>query len=124
MRPSRTERLNRIVAALSEYIGVVRGYDMQETAVLLDMAKLDLQTRIHAISDREFRALCDALEFRQRGVPADGSETAAKTVPDMIVSDLPRPVASQADCIPFRSRRIAVPRRRPSLAFSRTRKES
>lgn len=62
MQPSKTERLKEIVAALNEYIAVVSGYDMQETEVLLRMAKLDLQMRIHSVSDHELHALCDALE--------------------------------------------------------------
>ena len=39
MQPSRTEQLNGIVSALDEYINLVRAYQMEETAVLLDMAK-------------------------------------------------------------------------------------
>ena len=62
MQPDKTEQLNSIVAALTDYITVVRSFQLQETAVLLDMAKLDLQMKIHSISDRELQALCEALE--------------------------------------------------------------
>jgi hypothetical protein len=62
MPPDRTEQLSSIVAALTGYIDVVRSFHLRETAVLLDMAKLDLQMKIHAISDRELHALCEALE--------------------------------------------------------------
>src|SRR5262245_3838847 len=58
MPPDRTEQLSSIVTALTGYIDVVRSFHLRETAVLLDMAKLDLQMKIHAISDRELHALC------------------------------------------------------------------
>ena len=70
MPMDRTERLNGIVAALNDYIEVVRAYDLDETAGLLRMAKLDLQMRIHDISDEELQALCEALE---RGQAASGA---------------------------------------------------
>jgi hypothetical protein len=123
MQPSRTERLNGIVAALSEYIREVRGYDMPETAVLLDMAKLDLQTRIHAISDREFRALCEAIERRRR---SDGRSAAAgATAPNAVASvrsELPDPVAFEVYRVPLRTRRMPVSRRRSNDVSARSRK--
>jgi hypothetical protein len=126
MQPSRTERLNGIVAALSEYINVVRGYDMQATAVLLDMAKIDLQTRIHAISDREFRALCDALELRQ---PPEGDSGAATTklfgVSGKARSGRSLPIGPWANLIRLRGHQATViGRRRSSLESGRTRKNS
>jgi len=77
MQPDRAERLSGIVAALSEYINVVRRYHLRATAVLLDAAKLDLQMRIHSISDQEFHALCDALETARPDVCPAGSEAAS-----------------------------------------------
>lgn len=62
MPMDRTERLNGIVEALTEYIDVVQAYDLEETAALLRMVKLDLQTHIHGISDEELKALCEAVE--------------------------------------------------------------
>lgn len=124
MQPSRTERLNGIVAALSEYISEVRGYDMPETAVLLDMAKLDLQTRIHAISDREFRALCEAIERRWRrsdrpsaivGAPASDVVAPARSEP-------PDLVAFEAHRVPLRARRMPVSRSRSNPVSARSRK--
>ena len=75
MPMDRTERLNGIVAALNDYIEVVRAYDLDETAGLLRMAKLDLQMRIHDISDEELQALCEALE---RGQAASGAAAAGR----------------------------------------------
>src|SRR5260370_7623263 len=74
MPMDRTERLNGIVATLNDYIDVVRAYDLDETAALLRMAKLDLQMRIHDISDEELQALCEALE---RGQAASGAAVAS-----------------------------------------------
>jgi hypothetical protein len=68
MRSTKADQLSSIVAALSGYIDIVRSLELPETAVLLDMAKLDLQMKIHAISHRELQALCDALE-RQHAAP-------------------------------------------------------
>jgi hypothetical protein len=65
MPMDRTERLNGIVAALNDFIDVVRAYDLEDTAALLRMAKLDLQMHIHDISDEELQALCEAVEQGQ-----------------------------------------------------------
>jgi hypothetical protein len=75
MPMDRTERLNGIVAALNDYIEVVRAYDLDETAGLLRMAKLDLQMRIHDISDVELQALCEALERGQELAGRGGNGT-------------------------------------------------
>lgn|GEM_PF-2690005 len=76
MPMDRTERLNAIVAALNDYIEVVRAYELDETAALLRMAKLDLQMRIHDISDEELQALCEALE---RGQAPSGPAVASRS---------------------------------------------
>ncbi len=65
MPMDRTERLNGIVAALNDYIDVVRAYDLEQTAALLRMVKLDLQMHIHDISHEELQALCEAVEEGQ-----------------------------------------------------------
>ena len=73
MPMDRTERLNGIVAALNDYIEVLRAYELEDTAGLLRMAKLDLQMRIHDISGEELQALCEALE---RGQALSGTAAA------------------------------------------------
>ena len=65
MPMDKTERLNGIVSALNDFIDVVRAYDLEDTATLLRMAKLDLQMQIHDISDEELQALCEAVEQGQ-----------------------------------------------------------
>jgi hypothetical protein len=103
----RTERLNGIVAALNDYIDVVRAYDLDETVALLRMAKLDLQMRIHDISDEELQALCEALERGQAssgpavassrgrgtGLPHSHANLVLPATPasDRILLDAPRP---------------------------------
>ena len=72
MLPSR-EQLDGIVSALGKYISLVRAYHMEETAVLLNMARLDLQMKIHSISDSELQALCDVLESEYILPAADDS---------------------------------------------------
>ena len=105
MRTNKTERLNGIVAALNDYIDLVRAYDLDGTAALLRMAKLDLQMHIHDISDEELQALCEAVEEGQ--LPADpppasrrsprlGRSEATMVLPatpvsDRILLDSPRP---------------------------------
>ena len=107
MPMDKTERLSGIVDALTEYIDVVRAYDMDDTATLLGMAKLDLQMHIHEISDEELQALCEVVEAGQAGqqacapVPspinareqhAQASVVLPKTpVSDRILVDTPRP---------------------------------
>jgi hypothetical protein len=107
MPMDRTERLNGIVAALNDYIDVVRAYDLEDTAALLRMAKLDLQMHIHDISDEELQALCEAVERGQApAVQAAASRRGngnglrqshaslvlpATPVADRILLDAPRP---------------------------------
>jgi hypothetical protein len=69
MPADRTERLNAIVKALNDCIDVVRAYELEDTAALLRMAKLDLQMQIHDISEEELQALCEAVEEGQLRAP-------------------------------------------------------
>ncbi len=96
MPMDRTELLNGIVAALNDYIDVVRAYDLEQTAALLRMVKLDLQMHIHDISHEELQALCEALEEGQappapaaarRGGNGLGHSHASLVLPTSPVSD-------------------------------------
>jgi hypothetical protein len=105
MPVDRTERLNGIVAALNDCIDVVRAYDLDGTAALLRMAKLDLQMHIHDISDEELHALCEAVErceapsgltAANRSSNGLGHSHASLVLPsapvsDRILFDAPRP---------------------------------
>ena len=122
MLPSR-EQLDGIVSALGKYISLVRAYHMEETAVLLNMARLDLQMKIHSISDSELQALCDALESeyilpaaaQDSSCPHPARPAATKTLPlpiaNPVNSILVEPHATQAS-----RKRSGPPVRRPRKA--------
>ena len=77
MNEETAQRLQEIVAVLDQEIAALRALGLHETAMMLGIAKLDLQTRIHGISDDELRALTNALEVRR-------SEPAGPTVIDLM----------------------------------------
>jgi hypothetical protein len=62
MTKDMAERLQAILATLDDHIGVLRRFGLDGTAHMLAIAKLDLQMRLHGISDEELSALCEALE--------------------------------------------------------------
>jgi hypothetical protein len=64
MKTCTKERLEQIVTSLSQHIDTLHACGLHETRRLLAIAKLDLQIRIHDISDAELRALCAALETK------------------------------------------------------------
>jgi hypothetical protein len=69
------ERLREMAAMLESQIAVTQKYGLKDTAMLLRMAKLDVELKIHGISEGELRALTDALEAR-RPEPAEPSGAA------------------------------------------------
>jgi hypothetical protein len=66
MNSETADRLRGIVASLNEHIDVLRACGLSDARQLLSIAKLDLQMRIHGISDEELRAFCEALEMQDR----------------------------------------------------------
>jgi hypothetical protein len=52
--------LRDIVSALDEHIKVLRSFGFDDTAKIFAIAKLDLMTRLHGISDEELEAFCAA----------------------------------------------------------------
>jgi hypothetical protein len=62
MTKDMAERLRAILATLDDHIEVLRSLELGDTAQMLAIAKLDLQMRLHGISDAELSALCEALE--------------------------------------------------------------
>jgi len=122
MQPSRTEQLNGIVSALDEYISLVRAFQMEETAVLLDMAKLDLQMKIHSISDWEFHALCDALEDRHVSPRVHNSELSPRPDRRTRTKILPLPIANPVDSILLEPHAAPLNRRRAGRTPRRARK--
>ena len=62
METSRDEQLSNALATLNDLIALMRGFDLDETAQFLAMAKLNLLMDLNGISDEELLALCEALE--------------------------------------------------------------
>ena len=62
MTADRTERLQAILAAIDNHIQALRNLGLDDTAWILAIAKLDMQMKLHDISDEEFKAFCEALD--------------------------------------------------------------
>jgi len=62
METSMDERLERAVATLNELIKVIGGCGLGQSAMFLEMARLQLKLELHGITDEEFGAFCAALE--------------------------------------------------------------
>ena len=61
MEANRDERLEQAVATLNGLIELMRANGLGDSALFLEMAKLQVQLDFHGITDEEFFALCDAL---------------------------------------------------------------
>jgi hypothetical protein len=70
--------LRAIVSALDEHIKVLRSVGLDETAKIFAIAKLDLMTRLHGISDEELEAFCAA-----QGSGRPKAETGTDVVVDL-----------------------------------------
>lgn len=57
-----SEQLQAIISAADNHIKVLRAFGLEGTAAMFAIAKLDLQTKLHEISDDELNAFCEALE--------------------------------------------------------------
>jgi hypothetical protein len=123
MLPSR-EQLDGIVSALGKYIGLVRAYHMEETAVLLNMARLDLQMKIHSISDSELQALCDVLESKYISPAADhdSSDSGPHPARPAATKALPLPIANSVNGILLEPHTTQGSRKRSGRAVRRSRK--
>ena len=62
MEASMDERLEQALATLDDLIGLVRAGGFRQSALFLDMAKLQLRLDLNGVTDEEFSAFCDALE--------------------------------------------------------------
>jgi hypothetical protein len=74
------ERLEAVIRALDEQISLLRSSGLNDSARLLEMARLDLQMRMHAISDEELHALCAALHA-EHGDSLEGAAAARESAP-------------------------------------------
>ena len=64
MTKDRAARLQAIIDAMDQYITELRSFELHDSAKIVAVAKLDLQTRLHGISDEELRAFCQVLEAK------------------------------------------------------------
>jgi hypothetical protein len=95
MEASMTTRLSDIVGGLDAYVRHVRKLGLKQSALLLEMAKLDLQMRIHDITEPELDALCRAIERQDEEAsraaispaPPQVSETTTSTVVPLFGAD-------------------------------------
>jgi hypothetical protein len=62
MNSIRDEQILALIDRLSHDIGLAHKLSLTQTAQLLEMAKLELQTVVHAISDEELRLFTLAIE--------------------------------------------------------------
>jgi hypothetical protein len=77
MNDEMLEQLREMAATLGTQIDIARRHGLKDTALLLSMAKLDIDLKIHGISEGELRALTDVLEARR-------AESASATVIDLM----------------------------------------
>jgi hypothetical protein len=71
-------RLQAIIDATDQYITELRTFGLHETARIFAVAKLDLQTKLHGISDEELEAFCQMLEANRGLRAADVIDLAAR----------------------------------------------
>jgi len=62
MNSARDEQILALIDRLSNDIGLAHELSLAQTAQLLEMAKLELQTIVHSISDEELRLFTLAIE--------------------------------------------------------------
>jgi hypothetical protein len=62
MDGSEDTRLKSMARALREHIDVANDLQLNFTAQLLDMAMIEITTKIHGISPQELQALCEHIE--------------------------------------------------------------
>lgn len=74
MRKDVAEQLQAIVVTIGHHIEVLRRLGCNDAARILAIARLDLQTKIHGISEEELKAVCDALD------PASVTATSAQVI--------------------------------------------
>jgi hypothetical protein len=98
METGMDERLDSLIGSLSAQISFLRSSGLNEPAKLLEMAKLEIQLRIHTISDQELRELC-SLQHGQEQTAADAS-------PDRFMTREPVGVSSTGRNSPAR---VVVP---------------
>jgi hypothetical protein len=84
MTADRAERLQAILAAIDDHIQALRNLGLDDTARILALARLDIQMKLHDISDAELKAFCEALDSagcQSREAPVIDSASRASKAP-------------------------------------------
>jgi hypothetical protein len=61
MKEDMSDQLQAIISAAEKHISVLRTLGLEDTARIFAIAKLDLQMKLHGISDDELTAFCEAV---------------------------------------------------------------
>ncbi len=77
MNSTRGEQILALIDRLSHDIVLAHKLSLTQTAQLLEMAKLELQTVVHAISDEELRLFALAIEEAREFAPIADSPALA-----------------------------------------------
>jgi hypothetical protein len=70
MNANRARIIAAMIESLSSGIRVARAHALDQTAALLEMAKLDLQTELHGITDEEMHTFCRTVEAANEAATA------------------------------------------------------
>ena len=65
MEQSKVILLKELICVLEDGAARLRAAGLPEATLSLDVARLDLQTRLHGVTTEELRELCEAIEERQ-----------------------------------------------------------
>ena len=78
MTKDKAARLQAIIDATDQHIAELRSFGLHDTAKIFAVAKLDLQTKLHGISDEELQAFCELLKGAGSPRPADVIDLASR----------------------------------------------
>jgi hypothetical protein len=78
MTKDKAARLQAIIDATDQHITELRSFGLHGTAKIFAVAKLDLQTKLHGISDEELQAFCELLKAAGSPRPADVIDLASR----------------------------------------------
>jgi hypothetical protein len=84
MEAGRIEQIREITSAIDHHIAVLRDHGLKHAALMLGMARLDLEAQVNSISEDEFAEFCRALEKRNAGgaTPAARRRASARSPRD------------------------------------------
>jgi len=78
MTQDRAARLQAIIDATDQHIAELRSFGLNDSAKIFAVAKLELQTKLHDISEEELYAFCQLLRGQEAPGSADVIDLAAR----------------------------------------------